>query len=252
MGLNQPPTGLRRIGNTTKSVAKAAIAVQPGDELTVPSDVADQLVAARVGLVDMDAAPPAKAESPSAEEAAQAVEAAAAEDPGAVTVPADLATIEDVIAWVGNDPARASAALAALLKQAGFNVDVQTMDWASLVTRRTRKEPADKGGWNVFVTYWGGADASSPVTYSPLTANGDQGYFGWPVDPEIETLKTQFIETADAVKRKDIAARIERRALEAGVLGPIGEGKGPAVVRRGVISGLLPAAAVVYWNVQKK
>ena len=159
-----------------------------------------------------------------------------------------------VVMLPGDVPALARLPLVygELLKQAGFNVDVQTMDWASLVARRTRKEPADKGGWNVFVTYWGGADASSPVTYSPLTANGDQGYFGWPVDPEIETLKTQFIETADAVKRKDIAARIERRALEAGVLGPIGEGKGPAVVRRGVISGLLPAAAVVYWNVQKK
>jgi len=139
-----------------------------------------------------------------------------------------------------------------LLKQAGFNVDVQTTDWASLLTRRTKKEPADKGGWNVFVTYWGGTDASSPVTYTPLTGNGDQGYFGWPVDAEIESLKTQFIETADLAKRKDIAGRIERRALESGVLGPIGEGKSLVAVRRGVVSGLLPAPAVVYWNVQKK
>lgn len=139
-----------------------------------------------------------------------------------------------------------------LLKQAGFNVDVQTMDWASLVTRRTRKEAADKGGWNVFVTYWGGADAASPVTYTPLTGNGDQGYFGWPVDADIEVLKTQFIETADTAKRKDIAARIERRALEIGVFAPIGEGKAPTVVRRGAVTGLLPAPAVVYWNVQKK
>lgn len=139
-----------------------------------------------------------------------------------------------------------------LLKQAGFNVDVQTMDWASLVTRRTRKDSADKGGWNVFVTYWGGADATSPVTYTPLTGNGDQGYFGWPADADIETLKAQFIETADAAKRKDIAARIERRGLEMGVFAPIGEGKGPTVVRRGVVNGLLPAPAVVYWNVQKK
>lgn len=138
-----------------------------------------------------------------------------------------------------------------LLKQAGFNVDVQTTDWASLVTRRAKKDPVDKGGWNVFITYWGGADASSPVTYTPLTGNGDQGYFGWPADAEIETLKTQFIETADTVKRKYIAARIERRALEIGVFAPIGEGKGPAVVRRGVVTGLLPAPAVLYWNVQK-
>lgn len=161
--------------------------------------------------------------------------------PVVIMLPGDLAALSRLPMVYGE-----------LLKQAGFNVDVQTTDWASLVTRRTKKDPADKGGWNVFVTYWGGADASSPVTYTPLTGNGDQGYFGWPVDDEVETLKTQFLQTADAGKRKEIAARIERRALESGVLGPIGEGKGPTVVRRGVVTGLLPAPAVVYWNVQKK
>ncbi len=139
-----------------------------------------------------------------------------------------------------------------LLKQAGFNVDVQTMDWASLLTRRTKKDPVDKGGWSAFITYWGGADASSPVTYTPLTGNGDQGYFGWPTDPQIEALKTQFIQIADASKRKEIAAQIEQRTMEMGVLAPVGEGKGPAVVRRDVVQGLMPAPAIVYWNVQKK
>lgn len=138
-----------------------------------------------------------------------------------------------------------------LLKQVGFNVDVQTTDWASLLSRRTKKDLPENGGWNVFITYWGGADASNPVTYPPLTGNGDQGYFGWPVDDELEALKTQFIGTTDAVKRKEIADRIQIRALEAGVLVPLGEGKGPTVVRKNVVSGLLPAPVIVYWNVKK-
>lgn len=139
-----------------------------------------------------------------------------------------------------------------LLKQVGFAVDVQTMDWATLITRRTKKDLPENGGWNLFVTYWGGADASNPVTYTPLTGNGDSGYFGWPTDPEIEALKTRFIESADVQQRKDIAALIERRAFETGVLGPVGEVKAPVVVRRGSVSGLLPAPTVVYWNVEKK
>lgn len=138
-----------------------------------------------------------------------------------------------------------------LLKQAGFNVDVQQMDWASLVTRRAKKDPADKGGWNVFVTYWGGVDASSPLTHTALTGNGDAGFFGWPADAELEALKLRFIETADAAQRKSLAAQIQTRALETGVFAPLGEVRGLTAARRGV-SGLLPSSVNLYWNIEKK
>lgn len=161
--------------------------------------------------------------------------------PLVVMVPSDLASMS-----------RLPMVYAELLKQAGFTVDVQTMDWASLITRRTKKDLPENGGWNVFITYWGGADASNPVTYTPLTGNGESGYFGWPTDAEMESLKTKFIESVDLQQRKAIASQIERRALETGVLGPVGEVKAPLVVRRGSVSGFLPAPAVVYWNVEKK
>ena len=105
-------------------------------------------------------------------------------------VPSDLAALS-----------RLPVVYAELLKQAGFTVDVQTMDWASLITRRTKKDLPENGGWNVFITYWGGIDASNPVTYTPLTGNGDSGYFGWPTDAEMESLKTKFIESADLQQR---------------------------------------------------
>jgi peptide/nickel transport system substrate-binding protein len=56
--------------------------------------------------------------------------------------------------------------MAQLLKQVGFNVDMQTMDWATLVTRRTKKDPVDNGGWNLFITFWGGVDNSNPMFYA--------------------------------------------------------------------------------------
>lgn len=159
-----------------------------------------------------------------------------------------------VIMLPGDAPAlsRLPVVYGQLLRQVGFNVDVQATDWSTLITRRTRKEPPEKGGWNAYITFWGGVDASSPITYSPLTGNGDRGYFGWPEDAELETLKTRFIEAADAAQRKDIATRIQLRAIENGILAPVGEGKAPTVVRSGAISGLLPAPAVLYWNVRKQ
>ena len=51
-----------------------------------------------------------------------------------------------------------------LLEQGGFKVDMQSMDWQTLVTRRTKKDPADKGGWNVFHTFSVAADILNPIS----------------------------------------------------------------------------------------
>ena len=49
--------------------------------------------------------------------------------------------------------------LAEKLKQAGFNVDLQVMDWASVLARRTKKE-----GWSLYGVHAGGFDLGSPLT----------------------------------------------------------------------------------------
>src|SRR3546814_10911509 len=43
---------------------------------------------------------------------------------------------------------------APLLREIGFNVDLQTMDWQTLVGRRAKKDPIDQGGWHIFHTSW--------------------------------------------------------------------------------------------------
>src|SRR6201987_6427228 len=43
-----------------------------------------------------------------------------------------------------------------VLQRIGMNIDLQTMEWSSVVARRGGREPGDKGGWNIFCTYLGG------------------------------------------------------------------------------------------------
>src|SRR5208337_4664323 len=43
-----------------------------------------------------------------------------------------------------------------VLQRIGMNIDLQTMEWGSVVSRRASREPIDKGGWNIFYTYLGG------------------------------------------------------------------------------------------------
>ena len=35
-----------------------------------------------------------------------------------------------------------------LMEKAGFKVDMQSMDWQTLVARRAKKDPPNAGGWH--------------------------------------------------------------------------------------------------------
>src|SRR5262249_61253160 len=50
----------------------------------------------------------------------------------------------------------ATQVLIQAMRDAGINVDAQSMDWGSVVSRRAKKEPPAQGGWNIFVTNTGG------------------------------------------------------------------------------------------------
>ncbi|GHU03952.1 peptide ABC transporter substrate-binding protein [Alphaproteobacteria bacterium] len=140
--------------------------------------------------------------------------------------------------------------MAELLRQAGFKVDLQSMDWQTLVSRRTRKDPVNQGGWNLFITNWGIPDTMNPLFFAPLTGNGEQGWFGWTTDPELEALKNDFMAEMDVEKRKAIAEGIQIRVIESAVYGPLGEFK-PIVARRSNISGLVKGPVPVFWNLKK-
>jgi peptide/nickel transport system substrate-binding protein len=141
--------------------------------------------------------------------------------------------------------------LAQLLKQAGFNVDMQSMDWPTLLTRRAKKDGVDKGGWNLFMTGWGASDTMNPLFFAPLTGNGEKGWFGWAKDDKLEALKSEFVATTDLAKRKQLAEQIQLENYDAALMAPIGEFNTVSVIRRGVVSGVLTAPVNVFWNIKK-
>jgi len=138
-----------------------------------------------------------------------------------------------------------------LLEQGGFKVDMQSMDWQTLVTRRTKKDAPDKGGWNVFHTFSVAADILNPISDSYMVANGDKAWFGWPTDPEMEKIRDAYAKETDPVKGKALAAAVQARALETAQYGWIGQWYGPGAMRANV-SGWLKAPVPVMWNVEKK
>ena len=137
-----------------------------------------------------------------------------------------------------------------LMKKLGLTVDLQAMDWGTLVTRRASMEPIDKGGWNIFPTGWVGADLLDPAVNPTLRTNGKKGHFGWPSDDKIEALRTEWLKAATLDERKKLAAAIQERAFEVVPYLPTGQWK-PVTAYHKNVKGVVQAPAYLMWNVEK-
>jgi peptide/nickel transport system substrate-binding protein len=138
-----------------------------------------------------------------------------------------------------------------LLEKAGFKVDVQAMDWQTLVTRRTKKDPPATGGWHAFLTSWASVDVLDPVAASFLNASCDKATFGWPCDAEMERLRDAFAKESDPAKQKAIAEAVQLREVEYPTHIQLGQYVQPVAFRKGV-SGILASPSIAFWNVEVK
>jgi peptide/nickel transport system substrate-binding protein len=146
---------------------------------------------------------------------------------------------------------RLTPILKALLERAGFTVDMQAMDWNTVVARRTRKEPPSAGGWSGFLTTWVSADVLDPVMSAFVGASCEKAAIGWPCDAKIEELRDAFAKTNDPVRRKEIAEAVQVRVSEYPTHVQLGQFNIPSAIRTNV-TGHLQAPAPVFWNVKKK
>jgi peptide/nickel transport system substrate-binding protein len=143
-----------------------------------------------------------------------------------------------------------SLVTADLLHRLGINVEVEAMDWGTLVSRRASKAPVDQGGWNVFTTTFPGIAILDPAVDAPLRANGPGAWFGWPNDPVIEKLRAAWIAAPTEAERKTIAADLQREAFVSLPYIPLGEYSARTVYRNN-LSGVDIGPALFMWNVTK-
>ncbi len=137
------------------------------------------------------------------------------------------------------------------LEAAGFKVDLQQMDWASLVARRAKKELPAQGGWNMFFTTWSAQDIDSPLSSAMLNTRGATGWFGWQDEPRIEALKAKFARTHDGAEQKKIASQIQGLVFETAAFVPLGQYRNPTVLRHNVTGMLQTPGIPVMWGLSK-
>ena len=140
---------------------------------------------------------------------------------------------------------------AQLLRQAGFKVDLQAMDWQTLVGRRAKKDAPDKGGWHMFLTAWQAFDVWNPISNPAMDSRGEKStWFGWATDDKLVDLRNQFMRATDEPTKKKLADLIHARAFEIGTHAPLGEFEAPMAARKN-ITGFFVTNGNLYWNLKK-
>jgi peptide/nickel transport system substrate-binding protein len=145
----------------------------------------------------------------------------------------------------------AATVFAAQLRSAGYNVQLQPMDWANVVQRRANKSPPDQGGWNVFFTSSGGLSNANPYMIGGMATTGDKGWFGWPTDEKNEELRAKWINAPTLAERQAVARDLQANAWDIVPHMYYGKWSQPAAHRKNVTGWLKVPELVVFWNVSK-
>ncbi len=135
-----------------------------------------------------------------------------------------------------------------ILTRLGMNVDYVATDWGTVGARRAKQDPPAKGGWNIFHTWLAGLDCALPATNIALRTNGPKAWFGWPSSEEIQGLITRWYDAPDARVEHDVAAALNRAALDFLPYVPTGFFLGYQAWRAD-LTGIVKAPFPVFWGV---
>lgn len=132
------------------------------------------------------------------------------------------------------------------LRNIGMTVDVQAMDWSTLTSRRAKRDPVADGGWNMFHTWWIGADVIDPMAIA-FSGNPDKGWFGWPTDTELEAARAAYAKAGSLEEKKEIGRKVQERLWAIGASGELGQFFVPVAYRNNV-KGLIKSPVQFFWN----
>ena len=136
-----------------------------------------------------------------------------------------------------------------VLKRVGMTVELQDMDWGSLVQRRASKEPVDKGGWSIFHTWWPGVSIMNPAVAATLRGQGERGWFGWYSNPRVEELAAQWLQAPTEAEQRTLAEAIQKESFTQVPVLPLGQFF-IRTAHRG-LRDVLKGTAPYFWHVRR-
>jgi ABC-type transport system substrate-binding protein len=141
--------------------------------------------------------------------------------------------------------------LAEQLKQAGFNVDLRTSDYATVAARRLKKSPVADGGWSVSPLVMTGIDLVNPLAQQMVSLNCMENNPGWYCEPAMNDLLRAYSQASDPAESKNF-----RDAIQAAFHNNVsyvlaGQFAAPPAYRSD-LKGMIPFSFPVFWNVRRE
>lgn len=134
--------------------------------------------------------------------------------------------------------------MAQRMREAGFNVEMQSMDWNSVLSRRTVKD-----AWHLFGIHASGFDLMSPLTHFYI-ANNCVDYTGWHCDERYNGLLNEFQATSDPAEQRRLAKEIQKITYDITPAVPFAQFTQPAAYRS-ELKGVIESSIPVFWNIKK-
>jgi peptide/nickel transport system substrate-binding protein len=135
------------------------------------------------------------------------------------------------------------------LRKAGMNVDLQIVDFGTLVRRRMSKEPPNKGGWNVFFTILDVLFNGTPATNYAIRGDGKSGLEGWPDSPKLEALREDWLDASEAEAQKRIGVKMQLQMWQDVPYIPMGHWVRSTAHRRDIVD--LPWGFAAFYGVRR-
>jgi len=137
-----------------------------------------------------------------------------------------------------------------LLRRLGMNVELADTDWGTVVQRRASKEPPERGGWNIFHTWWPGISIINPAVSAIMRGQGERGWFGWYRNDRVEQLAAEWLRAPTEAEQKRLADEIQKEDFANVPFLPLGQ----FFIRTGYrsnLTGILKGTSPYPWNVRR-
>ncbi|MDB5378010.1 MAG: transporter substrate-binding protein [Rubritepida sp.] len=146
-------------------------------------------------------------------------------------------------------PISALAEVAAdMLRKVGMTVDLQSSDWATLLQRRLKKDPPERGGWNLSPTAAPGLQTVDPAVHFWMRGNGLNAPVGWATSEKLEELRSRWFDTTDMEAQRQLGREMQEQVWRDVPYLPLGQYFQQTAYRNNVVRGVkeLP----VFWDVE--
>jgi peptide/nickel transport system substrate-binding protein len=137
-----------------------------------------------------------------------------------------------------------------LLTKLGFTVDLQEMDFGTLLRRRDSKEPIDKGGWNIFHTSSGAATLVNPAVNYNTRGPANGGWSGWYISPEAERIADAWMAATTEAERQTQFDAAQRLAWDDVPFVQLGFWRPKSAFRKNIVD-VIPGDYSLFWNARR-